>query len=1096
MTEFTERSLKIQSERYWLDNESDPSHMFERVASTVAEAETNDEDKEKYKNIFYDLMYGCYFMPNSPTLKNAGSERGLLSACTVSGELEDSRESIDTVLHDAVENMSQGTGVGTDFSPLRPRGALIKSNGGKSSGPISFMNVFSYYPGYVIKQSAMRPGAQMGMLDITHPDAWHGDSDHTDDDILPDEPLDFVNCKRFYRKDVGPDHYNILRNLEGFNISFKMTDSFMRAVEKDLDWDLEFDGVIYRTVKARELWAAIINSAWHVGDPGLFFIDTVQRGSPMSWSDKITAVNPCLTADTYIETMSGPAIIKELVGREFYAIVDGIAYYSTGFECTGTREVVTIQTEEGYNFKATGNHEVLIHDDTLVCVDDLTPGDKIRIGDNTSEISKEIINTKDYNDGYILGLYIGDGVYYDKVRLDSWVKDIGSQSVRDFITTAFIQYKTRSDFAGWRFIENENKYSVSCVAFKTLVELYNLSNKKITDKIETASNSFRRGFLCGFFDADGSVQGDQQKGVSIRLTQSNLERLWSVQRMLLSFGIYSRIYTKRKPSGTKMLPDGHGGKKRYHVKATHELVISNDSIVIYNDIISFKNSSKKGKLERRIADYKRKPNQTKYIATIKSITPSGTQEVFDANVRGVGLLQANGIVVSNCGEVPLPPNGICNLGHLNLGKYVIDGEFDYELFGQHIEYGVRFLDNVVTVNNISHKAMKKRNDDERRIGLGVMGLADAFIYMDIRYGSEESLEFTEELFRFLSRKMYISSIKLAKERGEFPALDRGAFVNTEYIQRIFDESIHKEILEHGIRNCTIGMVAPTGTTSQIAGCSGAGIEPIYTWEMKRVDSLGETIYRVPIYDEYIKKHGEDARLPSHWVTAEDVNIDEEIELMEIVQSYLDGAISRTFNLPNSATRDDISEIYFKAWKAGLKGVTVFRDGCLMSGQVQTKIKPGKKKKRPKYLTGETRRAIFGDENYYLTINYDDDGRPREMFINSRNNKHKSWQDAVARLASSIMRMTDDPSFIAEQLQVIVDETGQFFEGKWVGSVPALIGLLLEEAMNGGAGANGDTVDVKEVEGGKTCPKCGRRTVIVYGGCEECRNDDCNYSKCG
>jgi len=743
---FTERALQILKGKYYWEGETEPEQLFLRVATAIAKAE-KPGDREKWEKTFFDLMVEQKFIPNTPTLKNAGNSRGLLSACSVVGPIEDSRKSIDKNLHAAVELMSWGSGVGANYSNLRPAGALIKSNGGKSSGPLPFAETYDFYPGSVIKQSAMRPGAQMCILNDSHPDIWHGGPDDFDMGVLDKPATDFVNYKRFYRQPLNPSdpasHQNILRRLTGMNLSIAISDDFMNAVVNDRSWNLTFNDEVYETVSAKAMFESIVNAAWHTGDPGLFFIDTTNRYSPTNYLYEINCTNPC-------------------------------------------------------------------------------------------------------------------------------------------------------------------------------------------------------------------------------------------------------------------------------------------------------------------------------------------------------------------GEVPLPDGGLCNLGHMNLSAYVADGKFNYDLFEQDVVIAVRFLDDVVSVNHIPFKEIRARNDGERRIGLGILALADAFLKLGIRYGSDESVKLVEDILKRMCHAAYNASIDLAIEKGEFPDIDREAHAATAFALEKLTETQRDAILNHGIRNCAILTIAPTGTTAQIIGASGTGIEPIFSWEMTRVDSFGTHVYRMPIYEEFRKQNGEGAQLPAHWVTSAQVGWEEEMRIMEVAQRWIDSSISKTFGLPESATREDIEEIYLEAWKRGLKGVTIFRDNCLMSGQVQNRIEPKKLKKVPrgKYLRGITRKAVFGDDKYYLTFNRDQGGALREMFVASRNNVGKSWQDALSRLISAIMKMTDDPSFIGDELRVIKDEGGQFFEGQYVGSVPALIGVLIKEEMERGDSLNEETPMAKEISGVAICPECGAKTLVIMGGCVQCLNDVCGYTKCG
>ena len=304
----------------------------------------------------------------------------------------------------------------------------------------------------------------------------------------------------------------------------------------------------------------------------------------------------------------------------------------------------------------------------------------------------------------------------------------------------------RADFAGWIPVLGRSEHRLSLAAVKALALDLGMApgSKVLTPKIEAASSDFTIGFLRGFFDADGSAQGVQEKGVSIRLAQSDLERLRVVQRMLARLGIIATIYADRRPAQTRSLPDGKGGHKAYCTGAQHELVIANKNVGRYAELIGFADTEKQAKLEFALGNYKRRPNRERFLAVVDTVEPVGEEEVFDVQVPGVNAFDANGLYVHNCGEQPLPPYGACLLGSINLARLVrqpfdADAALDLGELRRLAAVAVRMMDNVTDISNFPLPEQQAEALAKRRIGLGVTGLADALIMCRARYGSADAV---------------------------------------------------------------------------------------------------------------------------------------------------------------------------------------------------------------------------------------------------------------------------------------------------------------------------------------------------------------------
>ncbi len=286
-----------------------------------------------------------------------------------------------------------------------------------------------------------------------------------------------------------------------------------------------------------------------------------------------------------------------------------------------------------------------------------------------------------------------------------------------------------------------------------------------------------------------------------------------------------------------------------------------------------------------------------------------------------------------CGEVPLPPHGACNLGSINLTRFV------QEPFGAHphldmqgiaatAAMATRMLDNVYEVSQFPLKVQATVAHASRRIGIGITGLADAFAMLGVRYGTDNSLDIADAIMRTISQAAYQSSIELAAERGAFPAYRAAEYLGGDFIQSL-PKNIIEGIWEKGIRNSHLTAIAPAGTISLLAGNVSSSIEPIFAFELKRkvrgadgaIVVMGASDYAWRLFRQL---HGQNAQLPSAFVEAGDVDPVRQLRLMSRLQANVDQSISKTINLPAQASSGQVRDIFLEAYRLGLKGCTVFR----------------------------------------------------------------------------------------------------------------------------------------------------------------------------
>ena len=750
--ELPPNAVTVLEARYLQSGES-PRDLYLRVAGAVAEGEKTEDARTLWAERFYDLMASLRFQPNSPTLVNAGTGRGCLSACFVVSP-EDTMESIMQVAHDAAMIEKWGGGIGFGFSKLRPKNDRISTVQGSACGPVAVMKLYSKV-GETLTQGAFRLGAHMGQLSIGHPDI-----------------REFIHCK---------DNDDTISN---FNISVQITDEFMDAVENDKSWALvnPRSGEVVETVKARDLWSELCESAWKTGDPGVVYMNRVWETQPNPQMGWIQTSNPC--------------------GEEF------------------------------------------------------------------------------------------------------------------------------------------------------------------------------------------------------------------------------------------------------------------------------------------LEDY-----------------------------------------------------GNCCLGSIDLSKHLSedDGDFDWKSLEETVRTAVRFLDDVIEVNSFPLSRLREVNLATRRIGLGVMGWADALLKLKMPYDSQEALNKAEEVGGFMWDVAWDQSARLAEERGPFPEYERSAL---------------KERGFPPVRNSSVLTIAPTGTISRIAGCS-SGIEPHFAiawwsnvlwkdqkgsntrlldapssvWEVLEKDLGSSEKAREVLKQVANTKDDHEAQQimasygmePGLFRTSMTVSPGGHVRMQAVWQKYTSNSVSKTINLPNQATVADVTDAFYLAWKTGCKAVTVYRDGSksmqvLETGEKKDEEKSGHllvPRQRPSVVKGVTERIRTGHGNVYITINFDDQDRPFEIFatLGKAGGCDSAQLEAISRMASVSLRSGIDPMRVAEQLRGITC-CPAWEEGVLVRSTPDAVALALSRHLtpegrlssvteSDGSAAQLGLFAKSEQNGhqwvsGARCPDCGG-FMIPQEGCLHCQ--DCGYNRC-
>ena len=320
------------------------------------------------------------------------------------------------------------------------------------------------------------------------------------------------------------------------------------------------------------------------------------------------------------------------------------------------------------------------------------------------------------------------------------------------------------------------------------------------------------------------------------------------------------------------------------------------------------------------------------------------EDVYDMTVPGVHNFVANRMVVHNCAEEPLPAGGSCLLGSLNLAEFVTPfGEFDYEEFKHAVMVSVTALNEVLDEGMPLHPLQEQRDSvrDWRQIGLGIFGLADMLIKMGVEYGSEESLDICNEIAFTMANHAIRTSALIASAAGPYPKYKHDAVTASKFYICNTDKTTREVVDQYGLRNSQLMTIAPTGSLSTMLGVSG-GIEPIFAnYYERKTESLHghDEYYKIytPIVKRFMEEHdiSDVEDLPSYFVTARDIDFADRIMMQDTWQNHIDASISSTINLPNGASVEDVEYLYELAWVNGLKGVTIFREGCQRTAVLST-----------------------------------------------------------------------------------------------------------------------------------------------------------------
>lgn len=615
-------------------------------------------------------------------------------------------------------------------------------------------------------------------------------------------------------------------------------------------------------ISAYDWFRKICTNAWEDGCPGIFFIDRARAFHNGEYFNSLEATNPCYAGDQHLLTLDGYKTFKELyeTQEEIFLVQDARVIYS-GLEKDNNNpnywniesknegfvvnlaspvfltkknaDIVKIKTIDGIELRCTPDHHIAVQDRGMIEARDLKYNDKLLVAD-TPLITDVDKNSLDYTIGILYGLFLGDGHVNisntsDKIILGLWGEDIEqSNLIEKLIQRIYDEFNSCLCMGNngrlllpyfKSFIPNRKELRIESIYLKRVFEnldIFDGKDKYIYSSGKLKSSEFYAGLFSGLFFADGTVSYNRCNGnLSIRFCSSRLEMLSDLQRRAFIYGAPSRIYKRRDECGQTM-PDGKGGQKEYLRQASYELLfsgLSRDRIVNVMNLFGRKhikyeeNRSKISRVSRT------------FWSKVDTVVPDGVEDVYCLTENNRRTVIVNGITGRRCAEQVLPPWSVCCLSSIVLPEFVTDdGNIDWDGLKEAVDVSVRSLNWITLLNKTDIEQIDMNTKQERRIGLGTIGMHETLLRMSIAgeheyiYSQDSGRAMAKKILKFIKHAAYEASIELAKEIGPFPAFKYQEFTKSKFMQQLLKErpDLKKELKQHGIANVTILTQAPTG----------------------------------------------------------------------------------------------------------------------------------------------------------------------------------------------------------------------------------------------------------------------------------------------
>lgn len=1069
-------------------HEKTPDDMHWRLAKEFARIEKKYANPMTEQEI-YDLLKDFkWVVPQGSPMYGIGNNFSLssLSNCVVVESPEDTITSIVDAGKDLANLFKRRCGVGIDISNLRPENTPVNNSAGTTSGAWSFADFYSYVC-RMIGQNGRR-GALMISIDVRHPDVEK-----------------FATMKQDLKK------------VTGANVSIRITDEFMKAVEGDEDFTLRYpvdckEPKYTKKIKAKQLWDLIVDSATRTAEPGLLMWDNITNNLPANCYPKFKTLttNPCITGDTLIAVADGrnAISIKQLMeeGKDIPVYSTNLATGKveikmgrnprvTGFH----KEIWKLTLDDGSTFRSTPDHRILMKDLSYKNLKELKPG--------MSVFPFYSFNSNGYRQISSTGAKMIGGAHRN--RRQYRLIDEFYNGVVDAKTTAIhhINFNSEDDR-----IENLMHMPIS--------EHRNLhASRMLGDKIPYHKMSDKWKF-------DFASHPGEKNPRYIDVTNEQL--VIEGKKIFQKNGkLTRRLWAKYAKENN--LPQSVNNAFRFGTWENFKNQVATNHKVVSVEFVGFED----------VYNVTVDDNHNYHV-----ITKLGDEK---------GIV-SSGFCVKNCGEIPLSAYDSCrlisiNLKHLVNQHFTSKASFDFNKFQNIVQKATRLSDDLIDLeieklesiilkcDTDSEKVLWKKLVDAcktgRRTGLGTHGLADAIARCNLRYDSEEGLELIEKIYRTLRDSAYSTSVELATERGAFPDFNWELEKDNDFIKSL-PETIKASMSKHGRRNISLLTNAPTGSVS-IESQTSSGIEPVFKNSHTRrrkldflekeqadfTDDLGDRWKNFKVYhhnaQEYLEMYNT-KELPDFFVESSNINWQNRVKIQATIQKYIDHSISSTINLPKGTSPKVVGDLYLNGWKQGLKGITVYvdgsRDGVLLTDE-ETKqkdeFKSHKAPKRKTSLVCDINQITVNGEKWTILVGLLD-GKPYEVFGGLSN---KVTIPGSVKRGTIVKKKAGEYDLVyGEAGESIADITNAFRNTRYA-DLTRLISLSLRhgahvkfvveqilksetESMTTFSKAiarvlKGYINEKEEVSGSSsTCPDCKHKLVYIDG-CATC--EECGWSKC-